>query len=107
MIIHQKISVYLAEYEFGIKNTDILKAIICHMRFKKNYTKIDMILFVAYKIADDQQGESEYLLILLEKLDNFLEEATLYYIDYIIKNNRKVIHPWLLESKEELKKKIN
>lgn len=44
MIIHQKVSVYLAEYEFGIKNNDILKAIICHMRFKKNYTKIDMIL---------------------------------------------------------------
>ncbi|MGV3026076.1 bis(5'-nucleosyl)-tetraphosphatase (symmetrical) YqeK [Clostridium thermobutyricum] len=106
MIIHQKISVYLAEHEFGIKNTDILKAIGCHTTFRKNSTKIDMILFLADKIEWDQQGVPEYLSILTKEIDKSLEEATLYYINYIINNNIKVIHPWLLEGKEDLENKI-
>lgn len=106
LIIHQKISAYLAECEFGIKNTDILNAISCHTTFNKDYTKLDMILFLADKIEWDQKGRPQYLSVLLEKLNESLEEATLYYIDYVLNNNIKVIHPWLLEGKEDLKKNI-
>ena len=106
LIIHQKISAYLAEHEFGIEDIYILNAISCHTTFKKDYTNLDMILFLADKIEWDQKGKPEYLSILLEKMDESLEEATLFYIDYILNNNIKVIHPWLLECKKDLEKNI-
>lgn len=106
LIIHQKISKYLAQTYFKIQNSAILDSIECHTTLKSHYRIEDLIVFLADKIAWDQAGDPPYLDVLLNKLQSSLEEAALSYIDYILAHGIKVTHPWLLEAKHELKAKI-
>lgn len=95
MIIHQKISKSIAKMDFGIEDNEILSAIECHTTLKKNYSDIDLVLFVADKIKWDQEGKPPYLDGLLQALNCSLENAAYFYIDYILKHDIKVVHPWL------------
>lgn len=102
MIIHQKISRIMAQREFGIQDEKILSAISCHTTLKKKFSKVDLVLFVADKIRWDQEGQPPYLKEITQALNYSFEAAAFSYIDYILKNNIKVIHPWLLEAYEFL-----
>ncbi len=103
MIIHQKLSKLIAQEGFGISDPEILSAIECHTTLKPNYSTLDLVLFVADKIKWDQKGKPPYLNGLLRALDSSLEDAAYYYIDYILNNDIKVIHPWLIAAYKELK----
>lgn len=107
LIIHQKLSKYIAKNYFEINDKNILNSIECHTTLKERYQIEDLIVFLADKIAWDQKGEPPYLKKLLNMIDNSLEEASLYYINYIIAHDIKVIHPWLLEAKKSLEKNIS
>ena len=106
LIIHQKLSKYLAQHEFGIDDEIVLSSIECHTTLKENYTQEDLIVFLADKIAWDQKGEPPYLKELLQSMNSSLEEASLYYIEYILSHNIKVIHPWLAKARLSLKQNI-
>ncbi|MGH2247360.1 bis(5'-nucleosyl)-tetraphosphatase (symmetrical) YqeK [Enterococcus faecalis] len=103
MIIHQKISMSIAKMDFGIEDNEILSAIECHTTLKKNYSDIDLVLFVADKIKWDQEGKPPYLDGLLQALNCSLENAAYFYIDYILKHDIKVVHPWLWDAYNQLK----
>ncbi|WP_207578980.1 bis(5'-nucleosyl)-tetraphosphatase (symmetrical) YqeK [Enterococcus faecalis] len=103
MIIHQKISKFIAKMDFGIEDNEILSAIECHTTLKKNYSDIDLVLFVADKIKWDQEGKPPYLDGLLQALNCSLENAAYFYIDYILKHDIKVVHPWLWDAYNQLK----
>ena len=102
MIIHQKISKSIAKMDFGIEDNEILSAIECHTTLKKNYSDIDLVLFVADKIKWDQEGKPPYLDGLLQALNCSLENAAYFYIDYILKHDIKVVHPWLWDACNKL-----
>ena len=102
MIIHQKISKSIAKMDFGIEDNEILSAIECHTTLKKNYADIDLVLFVADKIKWDQEGKPPYLDGLLQALNCSLENAAYFYIDYILKHDIKVVHPWLWDAYNQL-----
>ncbi|WP_033597740.1 bis(5'-nucleosyl)-tetraphosphatase (symmetrical) YqeK [Enterococcus faecalis] len=102
MIIHQKISKSIAKMDFGIEDNEILSAIECHTTLKKNYSDIDLVLFVADKIKWDQEGKPPYLDGLLQALNCSLENAAYFYIDYILKYDIKVVHPWLWDAYNQL-----
>lgn len=102
MIIHQKISKSIAKMDFGIEDNEILSAIECHTTLKKNYSDIDLVLFVADKIKWDQEGKPRYLDGLLQALNCSLENAAYFYIDYILKHDIKVVHPWLWDAYNQL-----
>ncbi|RXK63186.1 HD domain-containing protein [Enterococcus faecalis] len=102
MIIHQKISKSIAKMDFGIEDNEILSAIECHTTLKKNYSNIDLVLFVADKIKWDQEGKPPYLDGLLQALNCSLENAAYFYIDYILKHDIKVVHPWLWDAYNQL-----
>ncbi|EGO2628210.1 bis(5'-nucleosyl)-tetraphosphatase (symmetrical) YqeK [Enterococcus faecalis] len=102
MIIHQKISKSIAKMDFGIEDNEILSAIECHTTLKKNYSDIDLVLFVADKIKWDQEGKPPYLDGLLQALNCSLENAAYFYIDYILKHDIKVVHPWLWDTYNQL-----
>ena len=102
MIIHQKISKSIAKMDFGIEDNEILSAIECHTTLKKNYSDIDFVLFVADKIKWDQEGKPPYLDGLLQALNCSLENAAYFYIDYILKHDIKVVHPWLWDAYNQL-----
>ncbi|HAP5861292.1 TPA: HD domain-containing protein [Enterococcus faecalis] len=103
MIIHQKISKSIAKMDFGIEDNEILSAIECHTTLKKNYSDIDLVLFVADKIKWGQEGKPPYLDGLLQALNCSLENAAYFYIDYILKHDIKVVHPWLWDAYNQLK----
>lgn len=103
MIIHQKISKSIAKMDFGIEDNEILSAIECHTTLKKNYSDIDLVLFVADKIKWDQEGKPPYLDGLLQDLNCSLENTAYFYIDYILKHDIKVVHPWLWDAYNQLK----
>ena len=102
MIIHQKISKSIAKMDFGNEDNEILSAIECHTTLKKNYSDIDLVLFVADKIKWDQEGKPPYLDGLLQALNCSLENAAYFYIDYILKHDIKVVHPWLWDAYNQL-----
>ncbi|MDU3437764.1 MAG: bis(5'-nucleosyl)-tetraphosphatase (symmetrical) YqeK [Enterococcus faecalis] len=102
MIIHQKISKSIAKMDFGIEDNEILSAIECHTTLKKNYSDIDLVLFVADIIKWDQEGKPPYLDGLLQALNCSLENAAYFYIDYILKHDIKVVHPWLWDAYNQL-----
>ncbi|TLG71553.1 bis(5'-nucleosyl)-tetraphosphatase (symmetrical) YqeK [Culicoidibacter larvae] len=95
MIIHQKISKVMAERLFAVDDGEVLSAIECHTTLKGEHSKLDLVVFIADKIKWDQPGEPPYLQGLQNALNNSLEEAAYFYIDYILHNNIKVVHPWL------------
>ncbi|MGK0607204.1 bis(5'-nucleosyl)-tetraphosphatase (symmetrical) YqeK [Enterococcus gilvus] len=102
MIIHQKLSKEMAKTKFGISDEEVLSAIECHTTLKPNYSKLDLVLFVADKIKWDQSGTPPYLEGLMNALDTSLEAAAYYYINYILNNDIIVPHPWLLAAYKEL-----
>lgn len=106
MIIHQKISKAIALNEFKVTDPAILSAIECHTTLKRGYSDLDLVVFIADKIKWDQEGEPPYIAGLMAALDNSLEEAAYYYIEYLLNNDIQVIHPWLNEAHVKLKKQL-
>lgn len=109
MIIHQKISRVMAESFFGVMDTDVLSAIECHTTLKANFSKMDLVVFVADKIEWDQPGFPPYIEELKSQLKISLEHAAFSYIDYLWqrRNTLKVVHPWLVDAHRELSLIIN
>lgn len=85
-IIHQKLSKHMSIHLFGCTNIGVLNAIECHTTLKAGASLLDKILFVADKISWDLPGEHWiYLNHVWEQRDKL-----------------KLIHPWLIEAREEL-----
>lgn len=106
MIIHQKLSKKMAETVFKITDTAILSAVECHTTLKGKFSQLDLVLFVADKICWDQEGTPPYLDGVMLALESSLESAALYYIDYILNHDIKVVHPWLKEAHQALSGKV-
>ncbi|RXZ78862.1 HD domain-containing protein [Paenibacillaceae bacterium] len=105
MIMHQKISRQMAKDLFYVEDVQILDAVGCHTTLRKNATRLDNVLFVADKIAWDQQGTPPYIEDIVPALDKSLEHGSFAYINYlwIQKEKLKVVHPWLADAYNELK----
>lgn len=52
-LLHQKISGEIAREQFGVTNPSVLNAITCHTTLKRNASNIDMVIFLADKLAWD------------------------------------------------------
>lgn len=108
MIIHQKLSVVMAEQLFGVTDAAILDAVGCHTTLRAGSTLLDQVLFVADKVAWDQPGTPPYISELQEQLNRSLIHGAFVYIHYLRerKHTLKVVHPWLKEAYEELRHRI-
>lgn len=106
MIIHQKLSKVMARDIFNITDIEILDAIGCHTTLRANSTKLDQVLFVADKIAWDQDGRPPYIQALMSSLDTSLTHGAFSYLDYLWerKESLRVVHPWLRDAHEQLNK---
>jgi predicted HD superfamily hydrolase involved in NAD metabolism len=104
MIIHQKISRVMARDIFMINDFEILDAVGCHTTLRGNATLLDRVLFVADKIAWDQEGVPPYLKKLNESLNISLDHGAFEYLNFLWERREalKVIHPWLIEAYEDL-----
>lgn len=108
MIIHQKLSVVIAEELFDVHDTAILSAIGCHTTLKSGASKLDKVVFVADKIAWDQPGDPPYLEKLLEALNDSLDAAALVYLSSLWQQQETlpVLHPWAAAAYQELANRI-
>lgn len=99
MILHQRLSKVMAEVGFGVTNKTVLNAIECHTTLKRAPSQLDLILFIADKIQWDQADKAPYLDGLLLALNESLEEAAKYYIEWMFAQGMPVTHPWVLKAK--------
>lgn len=107
LLLHQKLSAVLAEEVFGVSDAGVLSAITCHTTLKANPSVLDMLVFVADKLAWDQKGEPPYKPDLQAALARSLEEAAWVYQNYLYHSGKaKVLHPWMLASYRELAAKF-
>lgn len=104
MIIHQKLSAVVAEAFFDITDIEILSAISCHTTLKANATQLDKVVFLADKIAWDQDGQPPYIVEMLAALPQSLDAAVLVYLNHLWEQRAKlqVIHPWFVAARNDL-----
>ena len=97
MLLHQKLSRVIAAAVFQVKQAAILEAIGCHTTLRPEATRLDKVIFVADKIAWDQNGEPPYSDAIQQGLGQSLEHACLAYLEFLW-DSRDIlpgpIHPW-------------
>lgn len=105
ILLHQKISGVLAREIFSVKDPAILAAIGCHTTLHPHPTPLEMVVFVADKLAWDQAGAPPYQADLLAGLDISLERGAWVYLDYLWQNRERlvVLHPWAEAAWQDLK----
>lgn len=93
MLLHQRVSAVIAEQDFKITDACVLSAIDCHTSLKANPTAYDMALFVADKLAWDQEGEPPFYSAVKNGLKTSLESASLAYMDFIVEHKMIFLPP--------------
>ena len=91
-LLHQRLSSTIARAHFGIADEDILSPIACHTTLRANAAPLDMALFIADKLAWDQEGVPPFYNAVSEALGRSLEAASLAYMDYM-ENNGLLLCP--------------
>ena len=109
LIVHQKLSAYMAQWIFGVSDNEVLDAIGCHTTLRAHATELDTVIFVADKIKWDLDNDPPYLDSLLDALSVSLDAAAYAYVDYMWRRRHelRVIHPWLIEAHEYLAHKLS
>lgn len=71
---------------------------------KATASPLDKVIFVADKIAWDQEGKPPYLGEILKALEHSLDAAALVYLDYLWEQRETlpVLHPWVVEARAYL-----
>ena len=100
MILHQKLSRILALEIFSIYDVEILNAVECHTTLKGNAQPLDKVLFVADKLAWDQDGIPPYANAMHLALDMSLDDGVCFFLSYLWRRREslQVIHPWLIDA---------
>jgi len=104
MILHQKLSVVIAREVFQVMDIEVLSAVGCHTTLKAGASLLDKVVFLADKIAWDQDGKPPYSRELNEALEESLDAAVLVYLNYLWerRSQLQIIHPWLVEARNDL-----
>lgn len=97
MIIHQKLSAYIAKHLFGIDDRAVLSAIGCHTTLKAGATPLDKVVFLADKLRWDGAGDPPYLDALEHEVARSLDGAAAWFVEYLWqrRDSLLVIHPLL------------
>lgn len=104
VLVHQKLSVVIAQEVFLVNDPIILSAIGCHTTLKSDSSTLDKIVFVADKLAWDQAGEPPYYAEIALALERSLDQAALVYLEYLWQKRHSLpaLHPWELAAYREL-----
>jgi predicted HD superfamily hydrolase involved in NAD metabolism len=107
VLSHQKISAHMAKSHYHILDEKILSAISCHTTLKVSADDMDKVLFIADKLAWDQDGIPPYYHLVLKALEKSLDYGIYIYMDYVMSNQwLKVVHPDFLKTYLFLKNKF-
>ena len=104
-LLHQRMSRIAAQEYFGIYDEEVLSSIEHHTTLKENASAYDMALFIADKLAWDQEGVPPFYDVVENALEFSLELASYEYMRYM-NDNGKILWPhenwikafeWLIE----------
>ena len=103
MIIHQKLSAYMAQTIFHVGDPAVLSAIGCHTTLKAHATPLDQVVFIADKLRWDGVGDPPYLAELQKAVEESLSAGIDWFIRYLWERRESllVIHPWLADAYHE------
>jgi predicted HD superfamily hydrolase involved in NAD metabolism len=103
MILHQRLSVVVAQQVFHVKDAEVLGAIECHTALKANANLLEKIVFIADKIEWDQPRENPYLAGIQAALADSLDSSLFFYVNALWQDreNLMVLHPWLKDAYED------
>ncbi len=102
-LLHGAVGAVIAKNEFGIEDTEILRAISCHTTGCVNMSKLDKIIFLSDYIEparEHKQAETVRRLVYED-----IDKAMLYTYDSVIKyviSKNGLIHPNTIEARNEL-----
>lgn len=104
MILHQKLSVVVAQEVFGVAEPAVLSAIGCHTTLKAGASLLDKIVFIADKIQWDQPGRPPYLDALETAVTHSLNDACRVYLNTLWqqRDTLRYVHPWFIAARNEL-----
>lgn len=102
MLLHQGLSAIMARRWFGMEDALVLSAIGTHTTLRAGASRLDKIVFVADKIAWDQPGPPPYLTGIKVALERSLDEAALFYLEYLNNHLSGPLHPWARAALEQL-----
>ena len=85
-LLHQRLSRLIAETHFGLTDEAVLSPIECHTTLKENAAPEDMALFIADKLAWDQEGTPPFYGLVKSALARSLQAASLAYMDFMEDN---------------------
>jgi len=91
-LLHQRMSRIAAAEYFMISDEEILSPIEHHTTLKENASAYDMALFIADKLAWDQEGVPPFYDEVEKALGGSLEKAALVYMKYM-EDNGKILWP--------------
>lgn len=108
MIIHQKLSVIMAQEIFDVADEAILSAIGCHTTLKRGASLLDKIVYVADKIAWDQPGKPPYYAAIVDAAEQSIDGAAYVYASYLwdMRDQLRVLHPWARDAYEDLQGQV-
>ena len=86
-LLHQRMSALVAAEYFGVRDPDVLSPVSCHTTLRAGATAYDMALFIADKLAWDQEGVPPFYDDVAALLGD-LPEACLRYMDYMQDSGR-------------------
>ena len=106
-LLHQRVSKVIAYEDFKITDERVLSALEHHSTLKSYPSAYEMALFVADKLAWDQEGEAPFYSVVSDALKQSLEAASLSYMDYIVEHSM-ILHPhkWFEEGRTHLRRKL-
>jgi predicted HD superfamily hydrolase involved in NAD metabolism len=104
MLLHQKLSVPLAQAVFDVRDADVLGAIRCHTTLRAGATLLDKVVFLADKIAWDQAGAPPYLDAVRAGLMQSLDAGVGGYLRYLWAQRATMpaVHPWFVAAYGEV-----
>lgn len=106
-LLHQRISKIIVKDDLGIDDEDILLAIECHTTLKKDANNIDKIVFLADKLACDQESKPPYFDIVQHSLSISLDKGCYEFMKYQLAHHLLLMpHHWFMEAFQQLERRI-
>lgn len=89
-ILHQKISKFIAENVFEIRDDNILNAIRYHSTSRPQSSRIEMEVLLADKLSWKEDSYERFVNELREAIKESKEKAILYYLTYLELNKEEL-----------------
>lgn len=106
-LLHQRISKIIAREIFFVEDKDILSAIECHTTLKKDANDYDKVVFLADKLAWDQEGTPPYYDELSKAIEVSLDNGCYCFIKYQFDNGLLLMpHRWIIEAYQQFNTKV-